>query len=869
MADKIDILVPKESIDSILAADKAITQLDVVYRRMIEGITTGTKTMKENVATQERLVTIEKEVKKTAEELDAASKKLAASEKALADFDKEKYAATLRNNQALKDQQRGVLEMVQAEKKLTGTIEKAEASTKALTAERKKLDLETVEGTKRLKEINEQIDKNTKVIRENSDAATKQRMNIGNYRSALEGLPGPLGNATTAATELGEALKALLLNPLALAIAAVAGALVGLFKAFKSTEEGGDRLQVIMGKLKGVLDVLKQAAQSVSLALADLFSGKFGQAADHLREGFGGMGQRMAMAAAAGGELAKALDQIADEKLAYNVDAVREKIAQLRTEAAETTNEKEKARLLREAIALTEEVYSKEIDWSKRAADAEIGNVTAKFKVSKDQLTAFLLADEAGRQEQIAGNSSLAQLANSLNNEGLATLRDKLTEESRLRKDAAMETLRMRKTITSAEETAGRESAAAYKQRVDAQRKAMQENAKLEADAIKEMAEEDAKARTDAAAAAIATIDAGRDTELARLNDWYARGAMDFEDYEAEKLRITQKYEELILQEQLKTLQEAAKNSLLTTSQKAEYEARAAAISLKLSDLVAQRRTDNDKQNTESEKENIKSVEEAKKEQLEKDKEAAELRKEIQQAAFDLTSELGNAIFEINNSHIEKEIADIERKRDKAIQAAGEDKDAQAKINAKYDKLVAAEKLKQAKNDRNAALFNIAINTAVAISKAAPNPLLIALAAAVGIIQAGVVLSKPLPTFAKGTKGKYDTPAQFIAGEAGPEWIEKKTGEMMQVNRPTVFKNARGMRVYSNPEVNRINRMMAGGGSFAPDFDMSAVIQSQERGFAMVAGALARQRQYIHENGRAVGYKQNGYKRKYLERMVG
>jgi hypothetical protein len=869
MADKIDILVPKESIDSILAADKAITQLDVVYRRMIEGITTGTKTMKENVATQERLVTIEKEVKKTAEELDAASKKLAASEKALADFDKEKYAATLRNNQALKDQQRGVLEMVQAEKKLTGTIEKAEASTKALTAERKKLDLETVEGTKRLKEINEQIDKNTKVIRENSDAATKQRMNIGNYRSALEGLPGPLGAASSSVSRLGAAMKALLLNPVALVIAGITAALAGLIKAFKSTEEGTDAIGRTMKALSGVMSVLKQAAQSVALALADLLSGKFGQAAQHLRDGFGDMGKRMKEAASSGRNLYDALDQVGSEKLAYNVDAVREKIAQLRTEAAETTNEKEKARLLREAITLTEDLYSKEIDWSRRTTDATLSDLAVKYGKSAEELKAFTLLSYEERNKLAANDQKLADFANKLNDEGLSKLFIQINEESRLRKDAAMETLRMRKTITSAEETAGRESAAAYKQRVDAQRKAMQENAKLEADAIKEMADEDAKARIDAAAAAIATIDAGRDTELARLNDWYARGAMDFEDYEAEKLRITQKYEELILQEQLRTIQEAAKNSLLTTSQKAEYEARAAAISLKLSDLVAQRRTDNDKQNTEAEKENIKSVEEAKKEQLQKDKEAAELRKEIQQAAFDLTSELGNAIFEINNSHIEKEIADIELKRDKAIQAAGEDKDAQAKINAKYDKLVSAEKLKQAKNDRNAALFNIAINTAVAISKAAPNPLLIALAAAVGIIQAGVVLSKPLPTFAKGTKGKYDTPAQFIAGEAGPEWIEKKTGEMMQVNRPTVFRNARGMRVYSNPEVNRINRMMAGGGSFAPDFDMSAVIQSQERGFAMVAGALSRQRQYIHENGRAVGYKQNGYKRKYLERMVG
>jgi len=422
MADQINILVPQEAIDSIIKTDAAITKLDIVYRKMLTTIEQGSKVLKESAATQETLNEASKKVKKTSDELDAASKKLKASEEALANFDKEKYAQTVRNTEALKKEQKEILQMVQAEKQLTGTIEKAEASTRALTAERKKLDLETVEGKKRLQEINTQLDKNTELIRKNSDAATKQRMNIGNYKSALEGLPGPLGAVSTTATTATRSLQALSKVPILAAVLAIVAAFAGLIKVFKSTEEGGDRINRLMSSLKGVMNVLKQAAQSLSLALADVFSGKFRQAGEHLKEGFQGLGGRMAAAAQSGKELYDALDQVGSEKLAYNIEAVREKIAELRAEAAETTDDKERARLLREAIKLTDEMYSKEIDWSKRTADATLKDLSIKYGKSADELRAFTLLSYEERNKVAANDSQLADFANKLNDEGLAKL---------------------------------------------------------------------------------------------------------------------------------------------------------------------------------------------------------------------------------------------------------------------------------------------------------------------------------------------------------------------------------------------------------------------------------------------------------------
>jgi hypothetical protein len=57
-----------------------------------------------------------------------------------------------------------------------------------LKKERDNLDLSTQTGIKRLKELNSVIDANNKFIDQNSDKLSKQKINIGNYPSAVEGL---------------------------------------------------------------------------------------------------------------------------------------------------------------------------------------------------------------------------------------------------------------------------------------------------------------------------------------------------------------------------------------------------------------------------------------------------------------------------------------------------------------------------------------------------------------------------------------------------------------------------------------------------------------------------------------------------------
>lgn len=72
--------------------------------------------------------------------------------------------------------------------KNAGTIERLMASNRKLNAERKKLNLETEKGRARLKAINKELDRNNATLEKNSDKLTKQRIGIGRYGKALNGL---------------------------------------------------------------------------------------------------------------------------------------------------------------------------------------------------------------------------------------------------------------------------------------------------------------------------------------------------------------------------------------------------------------------------------------------------------------------------------------------------------------------------------------------------------------------------------------------------------------------------------------------------------------------------------------------------------
>jgi len=165
---------------------------------------------------------------------------------------------------------------------------------------------------------------------------------------------------------------------------------------------------------------------------------------------------------------------------------------------------------------------------------------------------------------------------------------------------------------------------------------------------------------------------------------------------------------------------------------------------------------------------------------------------------FNITNEVADIIgglAELQKEQSENRITEIQAQNEAELEAINSSTDSEIDKQRKREALelrtnraIAAEKIKQAKLEKAISLFDIAINTAAAVSKAvAQSPLTFGLpwsafALAQGAIQAGIVASKPLPKFKQGG---------IIGGkshEAGGTVIEAEKGEFV-VNKKSVSKH--------------------------------------------------------------------------------
>ena len=159
------------------------------------------------------------------------------------------------------------------------------------------------------------------------------------------------------------------------------------------------------------------------------------------------------------------------------------------------------------------------------------------------------------------------------------------------------------------------------------------------------------------------------------------------------------------------------------------------------------------------------------------------------------TANLLSGLLQISKEQSQARIEQINQQTEAELQAINEtsqsevDKQRQREAaQLRASRKIAAEKIKQAKLDRATALFEIALNTSIAVSKSiAASPQTFGLpfsafAVAQGLIQAGIVLSKPLPKYKRGG---------MIGGqshEAGGTIIEAERGEFV-VNRNSVSRH--------------------------------------------------------------------------------
>lgn len=238
------------------------------------------------------------------------------------------------------------------------------------------------------------------------------RLNVGNYSEAMKGfggaldmLPGSFGSAAGGAKALGKQLIMLMANPIVALIAAISAALIGLFKAFMSTDSGADLMAEKMEQLRAIMDALRQRAIALVGALTALFKGDFKGAAAQFKAAVTGIGDQLSAATRAAKEYARAIDDIEDAEKNYISQSaeMRNAIAKLEFTAADrskSTTEREKA--LREALALDKQQSETRIALAKRTLDAELNYLSAKTngtkKVAAEQILAMVRMTDAERE---------------------------------------------------------------------------------------------------------------------------------------------------------------------------------------------------------------------------------------------------------------------------------------------------------------------------------------------------------------------------------------------------------------------------------------------------------------------------------------
>ena len=390
---QIDEIIGKENIQQFIDLDAKINKVTESYISLLKVV----KETKADIGSTDSWT----KLKTAQEETTAQTKKLGEAEKDTAKIEKEQAAAVAALEKQRQSAYATMAKQEAKERELTAainmevkSIKDAETQNKALMEAKKKLNLTTEEGKKKNEQYNQTLNKNTEFIRKNSDAATQQRMNIGNYKSAMEGLPGPIGQGTAAIGRMGAAMKMLIANPIILFISALVMGLKLLYDSFKSTDEGADKLEQTTGALAAGWKVITDRVGQV-------ISGNM-----KLGESFSGVRDEITQTAATAANYAAAMDKINERNTLYISDQ-----AKLKKEESELTRVYKDATLTTEdRISAYERVLDIETELmtfkKSQAAEvyrAELVNAAMVQQGSKftiDQIKEFIEMD-AARAEQL------------------------------------------------------------------------------------------------------------------------------------------------------------------------------------------------------------------------------------------------------------------------------------------------------------------------------------------------------------------------------------------------------------------------------------------------------------------------------------
>lgn len=324
-----------------------------------------------------------------------------AAMKALAEAGKQdsaEYVQLTQANKVLRQEMSGVEKQIQNEIKAERAQEGSLVQLRAQLANLNK-QYDSMSGFDRLGVQGQALQQKIKglsdqIVRLEGDTGRWQR-NVGNYKSALEGLKVGFQGAGLATGGLDKSLKLLNANPIMLLLTAIVTVARAIKNAFKDNEaatmalrEAFSAFNPIIDKAKKGLEILANFIAKVVTKTVEYFTRKIQELLDGIQkigEFFGAdwhMGDNFRDAQQAAKDLTKAENDYIKAKREWSVESAKidREVADLREKAAQKDqyNAEQRLEYLDKAIALE----TKKAETEKRLAEQNLANLQAEAKRS-------------------------------------------------------------------------------------------------------------------------------------------------------------------------------------------------------------------------------------------------------------------------------------------------------------------------------------------------------------------------------------------------------------------------------------------------------------------------------------------------------
>jgi hypothetical protein len=326
----------------------------------------------------------------------------------------QKNSEALRENKKeLRETNKNIDQLNSANKATAGSNEQLRAQLSILTKEYNGLSEAERENGARGQELNAQINQTTDTLKENEEGIGDNRRSVGDYGKALG--QTPFGSFIGGIKSMGAAFLA---NPIGLIVTAIVLALKALFEAFKSTEEGEDKVAKATAIIGTIFSKLFDVLEPLAGFLVDVLGAAFDFIIDQVNKAADG--------------IEAALEFFGFEGASEGLKEYRSELALVAKGAALVADARAKAEKIERAL-IVENAKGQRAIAEARGQVNDVENVSAADRKKALEEAATLTDDLAAKQEKAATLRLKAlQLENGLTNSNKEALNAEAEAEAEL-----------------------------------------------------------------------------------------------------------------------------------------------------------------------------------------------------------------------------------------------------------------------------------------------------------------------------------------------------------------------------------------------------------------------------------------------------